>query len=140
MEEDQKVDPQSTVFIVDDDPIGVEPLRILLKSHLDVDAVIYDRPDLFVAAFDPSRPGCLLLDVAMPGMSGPEVLEELKRRAVPPPTIIITSHGSSSSLGRSLRAAVFDYFTKPVDPERLVNSVREALELDRRRRRSVPHP
>jgi len=128
------IDSRSTVFIVDDDPIGVEPLRILLKGRLGVDAVVYDRPDLFVAAFDPSRAGCLLLDLAMPEMSGPEVLEHLARRTVLPPTIIITSDGLSSGLARALRAGAISYLVKPVDPERLVGRVREALELDRRRR------
>ncbi len=128
------IDSQSTVFIVDDDPIGVEPLRILLKWRLGVDAVVYDRPDLFVAAFDPSRAGCLLLDLAMTEMSGPEVLEHLARRTVLPPTIILTSDGLSYDLARALRAGAVDYFVKPADPERLVNSVREALDLDRRRR------
>jgi FixJ family two-component response regulator len=87
-----------------------------------------------VAAFEPSRPGCLLLDLAMPEMSGPEVLENLMRRTALPPTIILTSHGLSPSLAHALRAGAIDYFIKPVDPERLVNSVREALNLDRRRR------
>ena len=128
------IDSRSTVFIVDDDPIGVEPLRILLKWRLGVEAVVYDRPDVFVAAFDASRAGCLLLDLAMPEMSGPEVVEHLARRAVLPPTIIITSDGLTPGLARALRAGAFDYFVKPVDPERLVASVREALDLDRRRR------
>jgi FixJ family two-component response regulator len=109
-------------------------LRILLKWRLGVDAVVYDRPDLFVAAFDPSRAGCLLLDLAMPEMSGPEVLDQLARRAVLPPTIIITSDGLSSGLARALRAGAVEYFVKPVDPDRLVASVREALDLDQRRR------
>ncbi len=128
------INSPSTVFIVDDDPIGVEPLRILLKWRLGVDAVVYDRPDLFVAAFDPSRAGCLLLDLAMPEMRGPEVLEHLARRTVLPPTIILTSDGLSSGLARALRAGAVDYFVKPVDPDRLVVSVREALDLDRRRK------
>jgi FixJ family two-component response regulator len=132
------IDRRSTVFIVDDDPIGVEPLRILLKWRLGVDAVVYDRPDLFVAAFDPSRAGCLLLDLAMPEMSGPEVLEHLARRTVLPPTIILTSDGLSSGLARALRAGAVDYFVKPVDPDRLVASVREALDLDRRRKTMSP--
>jgi FixJ family two-component response regulator len=130
-----QIDQPSTVFIVDDDWIGVEPLRILLRGHLGVDAVVYDRPELFVAAFDPSRPGCLLLDLAMPEPSGPDVLLELARRTSLPPTILITSHGLSSSLSHALRAGAIDYFIKPVDPERLVDSVRGALDLDRRRRR-----
>ena len=125
---------RSTIFIVDDDPIAVEPLRILLKWRLGVDAVVYDRPDLFVAAFDPSRAGCLLLDLAMPEMSGSEVLEHLARRTVLPPTIILTSDGVSLGLMRALRAGAIDYLVKPVDPERLIHSVRQALDLDRRLR------
>jgi FixJ family two-component response regulator len=123
---------------VDDDPTGVEPLRILLKWRLGVDAVVYDRPDLFLAVFDPSRAGCLLLDLAMRGLSGPEVLEHLARRTVLPPTIILTSDGLSPGLLRALRAGAIDYLLKPVDPERLVDRVREALDRDRRRRSMFP--
>jgi FixJ family two-component response regulator len=123
---------------VDDDPIGVEPLRILLKWRLGVDALVYDRPDLFLAAFDPSRAGCLLLDLTMPELTGPEVLEQLGRQTVLPPTIILTSDGLSPDLLRALRAGAIDYLLKPVDPERLVDKVREALDCDRRRRSMFP--
>jgi FixJ family two-component response regulator len=127
-------DDRSTVFIVEDDPIGVEPLQLLLKGHLGVDAVVYDRPDLFAAAFDRSRPGCLLVDVATPGWSGPQVLEDLARRGLLPPTVILACDRFSSRLARVLGTTAVDLLVKPVDPERLVSSVREALEIDRRRR------
>jgi FixJ family two-component response regulator len=125
---------------VNDDPVGVEPLRILLKCHLDVDAIVYDRPDLFLAAFDPSRAGCLLLDldVTMAHLSGPEVLEQLARQTVLPPTVILTSDGLSPDLLRALRAGTIAYLLKPIDPERLVDRVREALDCDRRRRSTFP--
>ena len=129
---------KGTVFIVDDDAVGVEPLRILLEENLGVEAVVYDRPDLFLAAFDPARPGCLLLDLAMPEMSGPEVLEELCRREAMPPTILITGQSMVPSLAHAAWARAIDCFTKPVDPDRLVDSVREALELDQRRRSGPP--
>lgn len=128
------IDNRSTIFIVDDDPIAAEPLQILLKGHLGVEVVVYDRPDLFVAAFDPSRPGCLLLDLTMPGSNGPEAVEDFARGAVLPPTIILADDKPSSRLAHALRATAVDLLVKPVDPERLVSSVREALEIDRRRR------
>jgi len=128
------IEGRATIFIVDDDPIGVEPLGILLGWRLGVDVVVYDRPDLFVAAFNPERAGCVLLDLAMPEMSGPEVLEHLARRTVLPPTIILTSDGLSPGVERALRAGAIEYLVKPVDPDRLIARVRMALDLDRRRR------
>jgi FixJ family two-component response regulator len=72
----------------------------------------------------------------MPEMSGPELLEQLAKRAAVPPTIFVTGQSLVPSLAHALRTGAIDYITKPVDPDRLVDSVRQALELDRRRRGS----
>jgi FixJ family two-component response regulator len=128
-----EIDNQSTVFIVDDDPIGVEPLRILLEWHLGVEAVVCVRPQPSVSAFDPSRPGYLVLGIAMPESGEPEPLEDACP-AVLPPTIILASHEPSSSVAHAVRAGTVDFLVKPVDPERLLSSVRKALSVDRRER------
>lgn len=103
------IDHQSKVFIVDDDPIGVEPVRILLERCLGVEAVVYERPKL----------------------------EDITCRAALPPMIILASHEPSSSLGHAVRAGTVDLLVKPVDPEQLLSSVRKALNDDRRRRRAI---
>lgn len=128
---------KSTVFIVSDDPISVEPLRILLEANLGVDAVIYDRVELFLNAFDPSCPGCLMLDVTEAEASQLGTLEQFAKRTILPPMVFSTGDDLGPRLGKALRAGAVDFFTRPADPERLVKSLREALELDRIRR-SIP--
>jgi len=124
-----------TVVLADDHTVIREGLRMLLDTAGDIRVVAEADNGLeAVRLAKELEPDVVVLDLAMPEMSGPEVLDQLARRAVLPPTIIITSDGLSSGLARALRAGAVDYFVKPVDPDRLVASVREALDLDQRRR------
>jgi two-component system, LuxR family, response regulator FixJ len=125
---------KSTVFIVSDDPISVEPLCILLDENLGVDAVSYDRVELFLDEFDPSCPGCLMLDVTEAETSQLGVLEQFAERMALPPMVFVTGDDLGPRLIKALRVAAVGVFTRPADPERLVKSLREALELDRARR------
>jgi two-component system response regulator FixJ len=86
-----KVHP-ATVFIVDDDEAVRGSLKLLLKS-LNMSAEAFASAQEFLAAFDPRRGGCLVLDIRMPGMSGLELQEELNARGAMLPIIFITGHG-----------------------------------------------
>ena len=80
--ENTAVEAEPTIFIIDDDPAVRQALTVLVRSmHLRAEA--YDSAQQFLDAFDPSRPGCLLLDVRMPGISGLDLLEQLSRDEVP---------------------------------------------------------
>jgi len=131
---EREIASKSTVFIVSDDPISVEPLRILLKENLGLDAVVYDRVELFLNAFDPRRHGCLMLDVTEAETSQLEVLEQFAKWTVLPPMVFVTGDDLAPRLVKALHAGVVDFITRPADPERLVKSLREALELDLVRR------
>jgi FixJ family two-component response regulator len=80
------------VCVVDDDEAVRGSLKMLLKT-LGLPTLAYASAQEFLAAFDPQRPGCLVLDIRMPGMSGLELQQELNARGALVPIIFITGHG-----------------------------------------------
>jgi len=117
-----------TVFIVDDDAAIRDALSQLLEtaslpveSHADGSA--------FLAAYG-DRPGCLLLDIAMPGMSGLEVQAALSARGLAIPVVFLTGHGDIPLAVRALQAGAVDFLEKPVQGAMLLERVRRALRLD----------
>ena len=127
------MDAESTVFVVDDDADLRESLGWLLESAgLRVKG--YATAQEFLDAYKPDDPGCLLLDVRMPGLSGLDLQEELRRRGVPPPIIIMTGHARVPVAVRALKGGAIDFIKKPFSEESLLEQVRKAIDLDRRTR------
>jgi two-component system, LuxR family, response regulator FixJ len=117
------------VHVVDDDPGFRDSLRSLLEADgLAVET--YADADDFLARYLPDRPGCLLLDVRMPGMSGLQLQDELHRRGVRVPTVFITAHGDVAMAVAAVRRGALDFVEKPFDDEALIRRVREALASD----------
>lgn len=115
-----------TVFVVDDDAAVRDSVSLLLKTAgLAVEA--YDSAEAFLAALDPQRHGCLVLDMRMPGMSGFELQEELARRDIPMPIIFLTAHGDIPMTVRAIKAGAVDFLTKPVDGAALLDRIESAL-------------
>lgn len=122
-----------TVFVVDDDAAVRDSVSLLLKTAgLAVEA--YDSAEAFLAALDPQRHGCLVLDMRMPGMSGFELQEELARRDVPMPIIFLTAHGDIPMTVRAIKAGAVDFLTKPVDGAALLDRIESALARGRAER------
>ena len=122
--------PDSTVFIVDDDDALRDSLRALLESaHLRVED--FNSAAKFLNAYAPARGGCLLADVRMPDMDGLALLGEIARRQLSVPVIIMTGHGDIPLAVRAMRAGAVDFIEKPFDDERLLASLRQALEVAR---------
>jgi len=122
-----------TVFIVDDDAGVRDSLAMLLelkgfrtRSFADAEA--------FRAEYRPDWPGCLVLDLRMPGMSGLELQAELARRGAPLPVIIITAHGDVATTRSALKGGAADFIEKPIDDEALVAAIAAALDRDARGR------
>lgn len=114
------------VFVVDDDGRVRDSLRWLLESAgLTVETYAGARE--FLAACDPPRPGCLVLDARMPEMSGLELLDELSVRGVRLPTILITGHGDVAMMVRAMKAGAVDVIEKPLDDQRLLERIRQCL-------------
>lgn len=125
--------PEPTVFVVDDDPGALKSMCWLIESaRFRVEG--YDSPEKFLDSFDASRPGCLVLDIHMPQMSGLELQDRLNALASRLPVIMLTGHGNVASCARAFKAGAFDFLEKPADGTRLVERIREALEKDARQR------
>src|SRR6185436_4463322 len=122
-----------TVFVVDDNPGLRRSLQELLASA-GLAAETYSSPQEFLARYDPQRPGCMLLDVRLRGQSGLDLQEELRRRQVTLPIIVITGYGDVPTSVRAFKGGAIDFLEKPVPPKKLLERVREALEVDRRAR------
>jgi len=122
-----------TVFVVDDDRPMRRSLGWLLES---VGLVVetFATAEEFLASWTPERPGCLVLDVRMPGLSGLELQAELVRRGVGVPTIVITGHAEVPMAVRALKSGAVDFLEKPFSDQLLLDRVHEALEIDRQAR------
>jgi RNA polymerase sigma factor (sigma-70 family) len=123
----------STVFIVDDDEALRESLNWLLQS-VRLRARTFACAQEFLQAHDGSQPGCLVLDVRMPGMSGLELLDRLIAEDVGIPVIILTGHADVPMAVRALKGGAADFLTKPFNSQELLDRIQAALEMDRRRR------
>lgn len=128
--------PEPAVFVVDDDVDMRALLRKLLMS-VKFPVRTYDRAEAFLDDYDPKAPGCLLLDVCMPGMSGLELQDELRDRGCDIPIIMITAHGDVPMAVRTIKAGAIDLLEKPVREQVLLERIRAAIERDAQARRAL---
>ncbi len=126
-------DKPSTVFIVDDDQEVRQALALLMES-VGLQVATFASGNDFLQQFDPGQPGCLVLDVRMPGMSGLELQARLAAEIIHPPVIIITGHGDVPMAVRAVQAGALDFIEKPFNDQALLDSVHRALDLDARQR------
>jgi FixJ family two-component response regulator len=131
-----KPEPVPTVYVVDDDEGVRSALALLLKS-MDQPAVTFGSAGEFLEKYDPDRPGCALLDVRMPGMSGLELQEELNLRGVVLPVIFITGHGDVPMAVEAMQRGAFDFLQKPFRDDDLAERIRRALARDRKLRSQI---
>jgi len=117
---------EPTVFIVDDDDAVRRFLSGLIESvELRVEAFASARD--FLEAYQPGQPGCLVLDVRMPGLSGPELQRELAEQAIDLPVIILTGHGNVQLAVHAMQAGAIDFVEKPFDNELLLDRIQKAV-------------
>lgn len=117
------------VFIVDDDAGVRSSIRMLLKSVGIVSTPLSSAQE-FLAEFDPVQPGCLVLDIRMPGMSGLELQQELNLLGAILPVIFITGHGDVPMAVEAMQRGAFDFLQKPFRDQDLIDRVRRALMRD----------
>lgn len=122
-----------TVFVVDDDDAVRAALALLLRS-VGLQAETYGSAADFLAAHDPGRPGCLLLDIRMPGMGGLDLQRELIAHGSIVPVIFITGHGDVTMAVRALQDGAVDFVQKPFRDQDLLDRVQNAIELDAKSR------
>ena len=122
--------PAPTVFVVDDDNSTRELLAWLMKRNgLAFEAFADARS--FLEAYDAERPGCLVLDLNMPGMNGLDLQQCLKEQGVLLPVIFLSAGADIPKAVRAVREGAVDFIEKPFDYKRVVELVRECLERDR---------
>ncbi len=121
--------PSPTVFIVDDDEAVRSSLRMLIRS-VGLQARAFGLANEFLEAYDPGLPGCVVLDVRMPGMSGMEMQQELNRRGATIPVVFITGHGDVPMAVEAMQHGAFDFLQKPFRDQDLLDRVQRALERD----------
>lgn len=124
---------EPTVFIVDDDLAVARSLRWLIESvRLKVET--FASAQAFLDGYDAAKPGCLVLDVRMPGMSGIELQERLTAQRIRVPIIFITGHGDVQMAVRAVQAGAFDFIEKPFNDQDLLDRMQRAISFDAERR------
>ena len=125
-----------TVFVVDDDEGVRNSLRFLLKS-VGLAAKPIASASEFLETYKPTQPGCLVLDVRMPGMSGLELQQQLNVRGAVIPVIFITGHGDVPMAVEAMQQGAFDFLQKPFRDQELIDRIQRALERDSRSRAAL---
>ena len=118
------------VYLVDDDAAVLKALTRLLRST-GLEASAFGSPAEFLARIHPDDAGCVVLDLAMPGLDGLALQEALASRGVELPTLFLTGHGDVPQSVKAMKRGAVDFLTKPVDDQAFLRAVREALERGR---------
>jgi FixJ family two-component response regulator len=122
-----------SVFIVDDDEQVRSALTLLMES-VGLQTQSFSSAYEYLEQFDASRPGCLILDVRMPGISGLDLQARLSAEKIHPPIIIITGHGDVPMAVRAVTAGAVDFIEKPFNNQSMLDNVHRAIELDAKHR------
>jgi two-component system response regulator FixJ len=131
---DTKAKP--TIYIVDDDD-GMRRALTALMTTVGYHAVPFAKSTDFLAKHDPRQPGCLVLDVRMPEMSGLEVQQQLNRSGSLIPVILITGHGDIPMAVQAMKDGAFDFLQKPFRDQELLDRINAALKQDAENRAAV---
>ena len=124
-----------TIFIVDDNEAIRDSLRWLFESR-GYSAQAFDSAAAFLAAHLEAPTGCVMLDVRMPGMTGPELYDEIRRRGWRLPALFLTGHGDVPLAVEALKKGALDFVEKPFNDNDLVDRVERCLQMDAEHRRA----
>lgn len=123
----------TVVYIVDDDAALRDATALFLHVH-HISSQSFGSAEEFLATVQPGSSGCLLLDLKLGGMDGLELQQELVRRRIALPIVIVTAHGDVAATRAALKAGAFDFLEKPVDNDLLLEVIANAASWDERRR------
>ena len=118
------------VFVVDDDESVRNSLRRLLMS-VGLAVEVFPSAQAFLDSVRPDAPGCLVLDVQLPGLSGLDLQTELADTDTPLPIVFLTGHGDIPMSVKAMKAGAVEFLTKPFRERDLVNAIRNAIDRDR---------
>jgi FixJ family two-component response regulator len=125
---------QAIVYVVDDEPSIRNSTKELAES-VGLRVQTFATAQDFLGSERPDVPGCLVLDVRLPGLSGLDLQRELGRMDNPLPIIFITGHGDIPMTVRAMKAGAVDFLAKPFRPQDLLDAIAHALERDKCQRR-----
>lgn len=125
-----------TVFVVDDDPAVLDSVQLLLRS-VGLDAETFSSAREFLDAYDPERPGCLVLDIRMPGMSGLELQARLDSMGSTLPIVFVTAHGDVPMAVQAVKSGAIDFIEKPFCDQELIDRTQQAIEENARIREQL---
>jgi FixJ family two-component response regulator len=121
----------TTVFIVDDDAAIRDSLSLMIEQE-DIAVKTFESAEAFLDAYRPECRGCAVIDIRMDGMDGMELYEVLLERNILLPVIFLTGHGDIPMSVQAMKAGAVDFLTKPVTREKLLTSVRTAIQQSER--------
>ena len=126
-------EPSATVYVVDDEPDMLKALeRLLGAAGFSVDT--FRSPEQFLAQHDDTAPGCIVLDLALPGLNGLELQQALQAQGSALPIVFLTGRGDIAASVRAMKLGAADFLTKPVEADELIAAVDAALERNREQR------
>jgi FixJ family two-component response regulator len=125
-----------SVSVIDDDALVLRSLDRLLQSH-GFQVHTYSSPQAFLEQRDAELPGCIVMDLSMPGLNGLELQQALAHAADRRPVVFISGRSSVEASVRAMKAGAVDFLTKPFDAADLVAAVRAAVEKDRASREGL---
>jgi FixJ family two-component response regulator len=120
---------EGTVFIVDDDPLVLGAVETLIKS-VGFEVNTFSSAQAYLESDLPDEPGCLVLDIRMPGLSGLDLQDEMAARGLTLPVIFVTGHGTVPLSVRAMKAGAVDFLQKPFEDQDLLDAVQRAIEED----------
>jgi two-component system response regulator FixJ len=124
------------VFVVDDDAGVLNSLAFLLRT-VGIRTETFASAQEFLQRYDPGAPGCLVLDVRMPVMSGLELQEKLREMGSTLPIIFLTAHGDVPMAVKAVQSGAVDFLQKPFHDQELIDKIQRAMEADARSRDAV---
>ncbi|SDX20412.1 two component transcriptional regulator, LuxR family [Pseudomonas syringae] len=127
---------EAIVYVIDDDLSVRSSLEDLLAS-VGLRSLLFGSTQAFLETPRPDAPGCLILDIRMPGMSGLDFQEHMARAGIFLPVIFITGHGDIPMSVRAMKAGAVEFLTKPFREQDLLDAIQQGLAQDRSRRQSA---
>ena len=124
-----------TVFVIDDDPSVRSALKRLVGS-VGLPCKTFANSDEYLSQLNPAAPGCLIVDMRLPGRSGLELQEQLEGAGYHLPVIFLTAHGDIKTTVRAMKGGAVDFLTKPFHEQELLEAVRHAIDRDREGRQT----
>lgn len=126
-------EPGATVYVVDDEPDTLKAIERLLGAA-GFSVRTFPSPEQFLAQHDDTTPGCIVLDLALPGLNGLELQQALQALGSALPVVFLTGRGDIAASVRAMKLGAADFLTKPVDADELIAAVDAALERNREQR------